>query len=154
MTQDDSWTYKLAIFIVNALVIAESVLMMALGTNPFFHAMERPTTAFICFMILQMAFLGGAVIFGCGTCIKKPSFIRANFVLFVLNAINYFVYAALFFANNHTQNALAAFLAALVALLGAVLCRGYLTLLTAKQLGEKLPSASPSFAYSHDTIRV
>ncbi|GAB9473133.1 hypothetical protein Gpo141_00010291 [Globisporangium polare] len=144
----DSWPHKGAIFVFNALVIAESALMLSRSTNPFFGTMTQPTPAFIAFMLLQISFLGGSLLLGCGTCVSRIRFVQANRGLFIVNALNYAVYAGVFFiVDANTEHGLLASGAVAAALLGAWLCRAYEKILVVNYMGEKLPTESPSFAH-------
>lgn len=144
----DSWQHKSAIFFLNALVIAESALMLSRSTNPFFGTMAQPTPAFIAFMLLHIGFLGGSLLLGCGTCVSRIRFVQANRGLFVVNALNYVVYACVFFiVDENTEHGYLAIGAVLAALLGAWLCRSYEKILVVNYMGEKLPIESPSFAH-------
>lgn len=144
----DSWRHKTAIFALNALVIAESVFMLSRSTNPFFGTMTQPTPAFIAFMLLQIGFLGGSLLLGCGTCVSRIRFVQANRGLFVVNALNYAIYAGVFFiVDENTEHGLFAVGAVLAALLGVWLCKSYEKVLVINYMGEKLPTESPSFAH-------
>ncbi|DBA03989.1 TPA: hypothetical protein N0F65_010642 [Lagenidium giganteum] len=118
--------------------------MMSLATNPFFGAMDHPTAPFIAFMVLQIAFLGGGLILGCGSCARNDKFVHANWVLFVVNAVNYAIYAVVFGASANYGGMVAAAALASATGIGALLCRRYAITLTRMQL----PTTSPSFYQS------
>lgn len=135
------------IVVINGLVIFESVFMMARATNPFFGTMDKPTPAFILFMILQMALLGGAVLLTVGTCACKEKLVRGNRYLFVSAAAVNAVYALLFVIAKNVQGGFAFVFAAAINVLGAMLCRRFVVMLT----HEQLPTQSPAF---HKDARV
>ncbi|GLE01883.1 hypothetical protein PINS_up010721 [Pythium insidiosum] len=131
-----------AIVLLDAAVVTESVLMLAIATNPFFGAMSKPTPAFIAFMILQILLLGVAGLAALGTCACKERLVRANRALFFVVALINVVYAVAMFATSNTQGGLTFAFLALLGVMGAMLSRRFALLLS--QYHEPLPTRSPT----------
>lgn len=160
----DSWTHKSVIVALDVLVLLESALMLSPDTNPFFSGADAladgPTPAFLAFVALQIVFLAAALVVTCGACVRKRELVRANRALFIANALNYAVYTLLFVYYAVSQNdsnaavrALLALGAVLAAVLGELFCRSYAILLERNDLGEKLPTESPSFVRHKQQLR-
>lgn len=150
----DSWTHKSVIVALDALVVLECALLLSRDTNPFFSTTTSTTTpAFLAFTAVQIVFLVGALVLIGGACARKCAAVRMNRAFFVANALNYAGYVLFFVYRaverddaNDALHALLAVLAMLAAVLGELFCRSYVILLERNDLGEKLPTESPSFA--------
>ncbi|TMW68900.1 hypothetical protein Poli38472_001056 [Pythium oligandrum] len=137
------------IVLLNAIIIAECVLLLVRATNPFFHSMDHPTPAFIVFMVLQIAYLGAAAVFSVGACAGKHRMVILNRGLFQIVAFTNVVYAIIFFVRKDIQGGLAMGFLAMVNVLGALLCRRFVLHLTWHQ---QLPTTSPSYNVSNTRV--
>ncbi|KAJ0391626.1 hypothetical protein ATCC90586_011733 [Pythium insidiosum] len=133
-----------AIVLLDAAVMTECVLLLAIATNPFFGAMSKPTPAFIAFMVLQILVIGVAGIAALGACACKERLVRANRHLFFFTALVNVVYAVAMFATGNSQGGLTFAFLALLGVMGAMLSRRFALLLS--QHHAPLPTRSPSYA--------
>ncbi|TMW68899.1 hypothetical protein Poli38472_001055 [Pythium oligandrum] len=111
-----------AIVVLNAIIIAECVVLLVRGTNPFFHSMDHPTPAYFVFMVLQILYLTAAAVFSVAACAGKAKMVMLNRGLFQVVTLTNIVYAIIFFVRSDVSRGLAMGFLAITNVLGAIVC--------------------------------
>ncbi|TMW68898.1 hypothetical protein Poli38472_001054 [Pythium oligandrum] len=110
-----------AIVLLNTIIIAECVVLLASATSSLAH----PTPAFVVFMVMQSFYLATAAVLSVAACAARDKMLVANRGFPQVVAFTNTVYAIIFFVRKDVQGGLAMGFLAIVNVLGVLVCRRF-----------------------------